>query len=165
MGAHKANDRGSPTVVDRQVRPLIPYLLGRDAARVVFELHGVASMDASGLGAVPDSRRKAVEAGGLRAAGCVSQFGAVASGVSRRIWQGGGAKAGRSPVESPTTPPDRMRSTAQQASRIERRALAAPSSLARRLLTLSGPDRVFLTFDSLDEAVAAPAPAAREPAS
>ena len=42
--------------------------------------------------------------------------------------------------------------------------LVAPSQQARRLLWLTGTDRVFLTFDSLDKAVAAPVAVGRGPA-
>jgi anti-sigma B factor antagonist len=50
--------------MDLQVVPLIPDLVGSDASRAVFELHGVTFMDASGLGAIAETQRQAVAAGG-----------------------------------------------------------------------------------------------------
>ena len=54
------------------------------------------------------------------------------------IGQGGGAKAGRSPVESPTTPPDWMRRPAQQAP--DRESPLRPSSRASTLAVMAPSD-------------------------
>jgi anti-sigma B factor antagonist len=87
--------------MDIQLGPLMPDLVGSDAAHVVLALNKVSFMDASGIGVLMRSRRKAVLAGG------------------------------------------------------EVR-LAAPSTKVRKLLRITGTDRVFRTFQSLDEAMAAP---------
>jgi anti-sigma B factor antagonist len=138
MTTHRANDRESPLVADLGARrtahavpsvsvrrhrsgrwtvvevegemdiqtlPLVADLPGRNATHVLFELHGVTFLDASGLGMMVDSQRRALEGGG-----CVR--------------------------------------------------VVAPSRQVRRLLMLTGSDRTFLLFDSLDEAVSVPVDAA-----
>jgi hypothetical protein len=62
--------------------------------------------------------------------------------------------------ESPTVVDLRGRRAARAAGGCVR--LVAPSRQVRKLRVLTGSDRGFLTFDSLDEAVAARSPLARD---
>lgn len=95
--------------MDVQIVALAADLLIGDTTCVVFDLHGVTFMDASGLSLMLQAQRTAHTAGG-------SAF------------------------------------------------LVAPSRSVRRLLALTGCDRVFRTFDSLDEAMSAPVDTGPEPA-
>ena len=53
--------------MDIQADPLLAYLVDRDFSHVVFELHGVTFMDASGLRVLSEAQRHAAAShGGVR---------------------------------------------------------------------------------------------------
>lgn len=87
--------------MDVLAEPLVREVLADEATCVVFDLHAVTFLDASGLRVLLGVRRRAVEVGG------------------------------------------RVR-------------LVAPSGPVRRLLALTGTDRLFLTLDTVEAAVTTP---------
>jgi anti-sigma B factor antagonist len=143
MNAHRATDPRSPSVVDLTARragivaPYVSVRLRRSGRWTIVEVEGEMNLQVPAL--VPDLL-------GINAMHVVFELRRVtfldACGIGMM-------------VES--------QRRAREAGGCVR--LVAPSRRVRKLLMLTGTDRVFLVFDSLGEAVSTPVDAGPQPAS